>query len=93
MDKLLQSILKGYSAAEILHACKVLNKEYNIYDPEEVRWTQLLYVLNKTKREDLERLRDSCLSNKVVNDLIFNYYYCERVKKIDNVVKGTRKLI
>lgn len=81
MDQQLKEILKVYSEAEILQMCKVINKDYNIYDPEDVRWAKLAYVLNKTSYADLELLRSNCLSNKVVNDLIFNFYYCERVIK------------
>lgn len=81
MNQYLQSILKEYSAIEILQVCKAINRDYNIFDPEDVRWAKLAYVLNKTKREDLEILRSSCLSNDVVNALIFNFYYCERVIK------------
>lgn len=81
MNQHLQEILKEYSAAEILQMCKVINKDYNVYDPEDVRWAKLAYVLNKTSHADLELLRSNCLSNKVVNDLIFNFYYCERVIK------------
>ena len=78
---LLQSILNNYSDDEILQMCKTINKDYNIYDPEDVRWAKIGYVLNKTNSSDIELLRKTCLSNKVVNDMIFNYYFCERVIK------------
>lgn len=81
MIQLLQSILKEYSTEEILQMCKTINKDYNIYDPEDVRWAKLQYVLNRTSHSDIEQLRKSYLSNQVVNDLIFNFYYCERVIK------------
>ena len=81
MNQYLQAILKEYSATEILQICRIINKDYNVYDPEDVRWAKLAYVLNKTTHADLEMLQSSCLSNKVVNDLIFNFYYCERVIK------------
>ena len=81
MNQQLQKILKEYSEAEILQMCKVINKDYNVYDPEDVRWAKLSYVLNKTSNADIDLLRSNCLSNKVVNDLIFNFYYCERVIK------------
>jgi len=44
---LLQSILNNYSDDEILQMCKTINKDYNIYDPEDVRWAKIGYVLNK----------------------------------------------
>lgn len=81
MLSLLQSILNKYSAGELLQMCKTINRDYNIYDPEDVRWAKLEYVLNKTTPCEIELLRKSCLSNKVVNDMIFNYYFCERVIK------------
>lgn len=81
MNRHLRSILSDYSNEEILQMCKVINKDYNIYDPESVRWTKLEYVLNKTPKQDIEQLQKECLSNAIVNDLIFNFYYCERVIK------------
>lgn len=81
MDHYLHSLIKEYSDDEILHICKLLNKSYNIYDPDDVRWSQIGYVLNKTSSKDIIELRHNCLSNKIVNDLIFNFYYCERVIK------------
>lgn len=83
MIQLLQSILKEYSTEEILQMCKTINKDYNIYDPEDVRWAKLQYVLNRTSHSDIEQLRKSYLSNQVVNDLIFNFYYCERVSQFN----------
>ena len=61
--------------------CKAINKNYNIYDPEEVRWVKISYVLNKTSAAQIDRLKRHAFSNEVVNDLIFNYYFCERVIK------------
>lgn len=81
MNQLLHSILKGYSAKEIVQMCKIINKDYNVYDPEEVRWSKLKYVLSRTTREEFEQLKSSYLSNNVVNDLIFEFYHCERVIK------------
>ena len=81
MNQLLNSILEEYSAVEVLQICKVINKNYNIYDPEDVRWAKLEYALNRTSHSDIELLRKNYLSNKIVNDLIFNFYYCERVIK------------
>lgn len=81
MNQHLEEILREYSAAEILQMCKAINKDYNVYDPEDVRWAKLAYVFSKTSNTALELLRSKCLSNKVVNDLIFNFYCCERVIK------------
>lgn len=81
MNQHLKSILSDYSKEEILQMCKVVNKDYNIYDPESVRWAKLEYVLNKTSKQNIELLQKECLSNAIVNDLIFNFYYCERVIK------------
>lgn len=81
MHQLLDSVIKKYSAEEILQICKVLNKDYNIYDSEDVRWAKLKYVLYKTSDDEIRLLREQYLSNRVVNDLIFQYYHCERVIK------------
>ena len=61
MNQLLHSILKGYSSKEIVQMCKIINKDYNVYDPEEVRWSKLEYVLSRTTREEFEQLRSSYL--------------------------------
>lgn len=81
MNQHLKSILSDYSKEEIIQMCKVINKDYNIYDPESVRWAKLEYVLNKTSKQNIKCLQKECLSNAIVNDLIFNFYYCERVIK------------
>ncbi len=81
MNQYLCSILNEYSTGEIIQMCKVINKDYNIYDPEDVRWSKLEYVFSKTTHSEIELLRKSCLSNSVVNDLIFTFYHCERVIK------------
>ena len=81
MNPYLQTILKEYSESEILQMCKAINKDYNIYDPEDVRWAKLSYVLNRTSCAEIELLRSNSFSNEIVNELIFNYYFCERVIK------------
>ena len=50
MVKYLKEILSDYSETEIVQMCKAINKNYNIYDPEEVRWVKISYVINKTSR-------------------------------------------
>ena len=82
MVKYLKEILSDYSETEIVQMCKAINKNYNIYDPEEVRWVKISYVLNKTSAAQIDRLKRHAFSNEVVNDLIFNYYFCERVISI-----------
>lgn len=81
MNQILQVILNKYSTAEIVQMCKTINRDYNIYDPDEVRWAKLAYVLNRTTDTEWLELKRNSLSNTVVNDLIFNYYFCERVIK------------
>lgn len=81
MHLLLRQILNKYTSEEILQMCKTINKGYNIYDPENVRWAKLEYVLNKTSHSDILKLQKIYLSNEVVNDMIFNFYFCERVIK------------
>lgn len=81
LNQILQDILSEYSIAEIIQMCKIINKDYNIYDPHEVRWAKLAYVFNRTTDAEWSKLKNNSLSNTVVNDLIFNYYFCERVIK------------
>ena len=68
MVKYLKEILSDYSETEIVQMCKAINKNYNIYDPEEVRWVKISYVLNKTSAAQIDRLKRHALSKEVVND-------------------------
>ena len=81
MDKYLKETLAAYSQAELTQVCMGLNKSYNIYDPDSLRWEKISYALFKTSKDDIKNLQKHLLSNKVVNDLIFSYYICERVVK------------
>ena len=38
MIEMYEEILSAYSNDELLHICKYLNKDYNIYDTENMRW-------------------------------------------------------
>jgi len=76
-----KSILKAYSTSEIIQICKYLNKDYNIYEPDDVRWRKIKYALSKTPENELFELRKSTFSNEFVNYLIMKYYICERVVK------------
>lgn len=77
----LNNIIKNYSTEELVHVCKCLNKEYNIYDPNEVRWKKISYALYKTTESEISQLRKAALSNEIVNELLMRYYICERVVK------------
>lgn len=76
-----ENILNMYSSIEILQICKYLNKDYNIYDPEEVRWKKIKYALPKTSESVLAELQKETFSNEFINNLMINYYTCERVVK------------
>lgn len=81
MNRCLERIVRDYSTSEILHVCRTLNKDYNIYDTDKVRWNKIAYALYKTAPHEIEELQKTSFSNEVINDLIFNYYFCERVIK------------
>lgn len=76
-----EDVLKAYSVTEIVQICKYLNKDYNIYDPNEVRWKKIKYAFSKTPEELLAALQDKTFSNEFINHLLMNYYICERVVK------------
>lgn len=78
---LLNSIVQQYSTEEMEQVCKSLNRLYNIYDSEDRRWSQIKYALTKTKEDVICQLRRNQISNRVINDLIFRFYPCERVIK------------
>lgn len=70
-----------YSKKELISICKQLNKKYNIYDTEEVRWNVISHAFYRTEGIYIEELKQTVLSNKLINDLLLNYYPCERVIK------------
>lgn len=80
-DKLFSEIVSQYSAEELTQICKGLNKAYNIYDPEDVRWKKVSYYLFRTSESAIAALREVVLSNKFISDLFLEYYVCERVVK------------
>lgn len=78
---LFDSIVANYAEEELLHICKGLNKNYNIFDPEDVRWKKIAYYLFKSSDAEIENLRNTVLSNWFINDLFLKFYICERVVK------------
>lgn len=49
-------ILRAYTVSEIVQICKCLNKDYNIYDPDEVRWEKIKYAFYKTSEQAFQGL-------------------------------------
>ena len=69
-----EDILKAYSNSDIVQICRYLNKDYNIYDPEEVRWKKIRYAFSKTPAKDLIDLQEKTSSNEFINHLLMKYY-------------------
>lgn len=78
---LFDSIITNYSSEELLHICQGLNKNYNIFDPENVRWRKIAYNFFKSSQSEINTLRATVLSNQFINDLFLKFYVCERVVK------------
>ena len=76
-----EDMLKMYSDSEIVQICKYLNKDYNIYDPDEVRWRKIKYAFSKTPEDVLAEIQSKAFSNEFINHLLMRYYICERVVK------------
>lgn len=76
-----EDILKIYTNSEILQICKYLNKDYNIYEPDDVRWKKIKYAFFRTPENILFELHKKTFSNEFINYLLMNYYVCERVVK------------
>ncbi len=74
-------ILNAYSTDQIVQICKYLNKEYNIYEPDEVRWKKIKYAFFKTKENEICDLQNKTFSNEFINNLFLKFYLCERVVK------------
>ncbi len=79
--ELFEQIISSYTNDEIIHICQNLNKAYNVYDSEEIRWRKIAYCLFKTSEAEIDVLRRSILSNEFINNLFLKYYVCERVVK------------
>lgn len=80
-NSVLTRIISDYSQKELVNICKQLNKNYNIYDTEEARWGIISHAFYRTDYLYIEELKKTVLSNKLINDLLFGYYPCERVIK------------
>lgn len=74
-------ILNDYTDSEIVQICKYLNKEYNIYEPDDVRWEKIKYAFYKTGEQTVNKLKKQTFSNEFINMLMLKYYACERVIK------------
>jgi hypothetical protein len=74
-------MLDDYTTNEIVQICKYLNKEYNIYEPDEMRWEKIKYAFYKTSDQTIQRLKKGTFSNEFINELMLKYYACERVVK------------
>lgn len=74
-------ILNDYTANEIVQICKYLNKEYNIYEPDDMRWEKIKYAFYRTNEQTINELQKETFSNEFINRLILKYYACERVIK------------
>lgn len=75
------NILQAYSKNEIVQICKYLNKDYNIYEPDEMRWKKIKYAFSKTPQSTFTELQEKTFSNEFINHLLMKYYICERVVK------------
>lgn len=76
-----EEMLKEYSRSEIIQICKYLNRDYNIYDPNELGWKKVKYAFDKTPESIWSQLQKQVSFNEFVNYIIMNYYVCERVVK------------
>lgn len=74
-------ILNDYSVDEVVQICKYLNKEYNIYEPDAVRWEKIKYIFYKTPNNTFEKLQEQTFSNEFINGLLLKFYACERIVK------------
>lgn len=74
-------ILNDYTVNEIVQICKYLNKEYNIYEPDEVRWEKIKYAFYRTGEKTISKLQKETFSNEFINRIMLKYYACERVIK------------
>ena len=76
-----KKLLSAYSNDEIIQICKVLNKNYNVYDTNDIRWNKINYAFFNTSDDDIANMKNHIAANKFINDLFLKYYICERVVK------------
>lgn len=76
-----EKLFNAYSTNELVQICKYLNKDYNIYDPDEVRWEKISRAFYKTPEKTILELQEITFSNEFINRLFTKYYICERVVK------------
>ena len=76
-----EEILSQYSHTEIVQICKFLNRDYNIYDPNDLGWKKVKYAFDKTPENAWKLLQERISFNEFVNYIILNFYICERVVK------------
>ena len=76
MIEMYEEILSAYSNDELLHICKYLNKDYNIYDTEIMRWKKIEYAFHKTTKPDILVLKEKVNSNEFINYLLMRFYNC-----------------
>lgn len=74
-------ILNEYSTSEIEQICKYINKVYNIYEPDELRWEKIKYAFYRTDKQKICKLQQETFSNEFINHIMLKYYVCERVVK------------
>lgn len=89
-QELFIKITSQYTREELEHICMGLNKSYNIFDPENIRWKKIAYHFYKTEEEEICTLMNTELSNRFINDLLLRFYICERVVKYYLIKKMLR---
>ena len=75
-------ILAPYPHEEILQICKYLNKSYNIYDPNDVRWKQIKYAFYKTSEMELSEIQKDTISDCFINYLFLKLLYLRTHGKV-----------
>ena len=89
-------ITSQYTREELEHICMGLNKSYNIFEPENIRWKKIAYHFFRTEEKEICTLMKTVLSNRFINDLMLKFYICERVVKyflIKNMLRLTNDIV
>lgn len=91
-----KKLLSTYSNDELIQICKVLNKNYNIYDTNDIRWNKINYAFFNTSDDEISNIKNHITSNEFINDLFLKHYICERVVKyhfINFLKKSTHDIV
>ena len=93
--KLLHELEMSCSDKQLNHASKYLNKQYNVFIPDNQLWTMIKNIFGEDFYDIFDKYSNYMIANKFINILLLKYYPCERTLKyyLANSFKGKNDII